>query len=278
MATDVFQRVDDLDQATIGRIIERLEHRGNDPTFVAMRDQYLDALDLDAAQRVIEIGCGTGVVARAIAARPEFSGELHATDLTHAFIDAAEGLAATEGVGDRIHFAVGDSNQIEPVDGGYDVVIAHTLITHVADPDGLIAETARVLRPGGRLAVFDGDYASIVPGASSDPTLDSAVMDAATAATVACANPYLLRSLPRLLADHGLELSIVQDHLYSEIGHSSFFLNLAEYIGPLIATSGAVDGDDVDRWLSELRHANDNGVYFGFCNYYTYIANKPASD
>ena len=130
VATDVFQRVDDLDQATIDRIIERLEHRGSDPTFVAMSDAYLDALDLAAAQRVIEIGCGTGVVARAIAARPEFTGELHATDLTRAFIDAAVGLADTEGVGDRIRFAVGDSNEIEPVEGGYDVVIAHTLISH----------------------------------------------------------------------------------------------------------------------------------------------------
>jgi SAM-dependent methyltransferase len=276
VATDVFQRVDELDQATIGRIVERLEHRGSDPTFVAMRDQYLDALDLAAAGRVIEIGCGTGVVARAIAVRPEFSGVLHATDLTQAFIDAAVGLAATEGVDDRIHFAVGDSNQIEPVEGGYDVIIAHTLITHVADPEGLIAEAARALRPGGRLAVFDGDYASIVPGTSSDPELDRAVMDAATAATVACANPYLLRILPRLLAEHGLQLSIVQDHLYSEVGHSNFFLDLAEYIGPLIAASGAVDGHEIDRWLGELRRANDNGVYFGFCNYYTYIATKPA--
>jgi hypothetical protein len=39
-----------------------------------------------------------------------------------------------------------------------------------------------------------------------------------------------------------------------------------------------VDDPDVDRWLGELRQANDSGVYFGFCNYYTYIATKPADD
>jgi hypothetical protein len=46
---------------------------------------------------------------------------------------------------------VGDSNQIDPVEGGYDIVIGHTLISHVATP-------------GGRLVLFDGDYASLVAG------------------------------------------------------------------------------------------------------------------
>jgi hypothetical protein len=85
---------------------------------------------------------------------------------------------------------------------------------------------------------------------------------------------HVVRILPRLLAGHGLEASVVQDHLCSEVGHSSFFLGLAEYIGPLIAASGAVSAGVVDSWLGELRQANDNGVYFGFCNYYTYIATK----
>ncbi len=37
----------------------------------------------------------------------------------------------------------------------------HTLISHVADPASVLAEARRLLRPGGRLAVFDGDYASL---------------------------------------------------------------------------------------------------------------------
>lgn len=247
MPDDVFQRIDELDPETIQRIVDRLEDRGRDATFGAMRDAYLDVLDLAKVDRVLEIGCGTGVVARAIAARQEFTGELKGTDLTQAFIDAATGFADEEGVGDRVTFELGDSNQIAEPDNTYDVVIGHTLISHVADPDGLVAEAARVLRPGGRLVIFDGDFASIIPGTSDDPELDSVVVGAAL--TLACANPTVLREMPRMLRRQGLTLESVQDHVYTEIGHSEFFLGIAEYVAPMVAASGVFTGDEVDRWL-----------------------------
>jgi ubiquinone/menaquinone biosynthesis C-methylase UbiE len=274
MADDVFQRIDELDQETIQRIVDRLEYRARDLTFSAMCDAYLDVLDLANANRVLEIGCGTGVVARAIAARRDFTGELKGTDLTRAFIDAATGFADQEGVGDRVTFDVGDSNQIAEDDNTFDIVIGHTLISHVADPDGLIAEAARVLRPGGRLVLFDGDFASLIPGTGADPEHDSLVMGAAL--TVACANPTVMREMPRLLRRHRLSVELVQDHVYSEIGHSEFFLGIAEYVTPILSASGVLPNGEADLWLNGLRSANDDGVYFGGCNYYTYFATKPA--
>jgi SAM-dependent methyltransferase len=271
----VFQRVDELEDSTVERIVDRLEYRGTSPVFAEMRDAYLDEIGLADAERVIEIGCGTGVVARAIAKRSEFVGDLYATDLTEAFIEAAVGFAESDGVGDRIRFAVGDSNQITDVEGGYDIVVGHTLISHVADPGGLIAEAARVLRPGGRLVLFDGDYAGMVVGTGTDTELDAQVMTALT--ETACANPSVLRAMPRMLRDHGFELASVQDHVYSEVGNSEFFLGLAEYAALIIPGAGGLTGSDVDRWLAGLRQANADGVYFGASNYYTYIATKPAA-
>jgi ubiquinone/menaquinone biosynthesis C-methylase UbiE len=272
MADDVFQRIDEFDSETVQRIVDRLEYRGRDVTFSAMRDAYLDVLDLANVGRVLEIGCGTGVVARAIASRRDFTGELKGTDLTRAFIEAATGFADKEGVGDRVAFDLGDCNQIAEEDNTFDVVIGHTLISHVADPDGLVAEAARVLRPGGRLVLFDGDYASMVPGTSDDHELDSVVIGAAL--TLMCANQTVLREMPRMLKRHELTLELVQDHVYSEIGYSEFFLGIAEYAAPMVSASGVFAGDEVDLWLNGLRTANDDGVYFGGCNYYTYIATK----
>jgi ubiquinone/menaquinone biosynthesis C-methylase UbiE len=46
-------------------------------------------------------------------------------------------------------------------DGEFDIVILHTLISHADDPARVLGEARRVVRPGGTVAVFDGDYASL---------------------------------------------------------------------------------------------------------------------
>ena len=56
----------------------------------------------------------------------------------------------------------------------FDAVIAHTVLSHVSDPFAVLEEAARVVRPGGVVAVFDGDYASLTFGCS-DPRLGEAV-------------------------------------------------------------------------------------------------------
>ena len=68
-ARDAMQFINEQDSATLERFAERLEFRGTDPTFVAYREAYLAAMDLPPAAAVLEVGCGTGVVARALAAR-----------------------------------------------------------------------------------------------------------------------------------------------------------------------------------------------------------------
>jgi len=95
---DAMQFVNEQDPATRERFIERLELRGKDPTFVAYREAYLELIDLPRAATVLDLGCGTGVVARAIAARDGFTGTVTGIDLSDDFIAAAETFAADDGV------------------------------------------------------------------------------------------------------------------------------------------------------------------------------------
>ncbi len=67
---DAMQFINEQDSATLERFVQRLELRGRDPTFVAYREAYLDLIDLRADAAVLDLGCGTGVVTRALAARP----------------------------------------------------------------------------------------------------------------------------------------------------------------------------------------------------------------
>ena len=269
---DIFRFINELEPRALEAIGERLEFRGTDATFSEMRDAYFDELPLGSARTVLDVGCGTGVEVRALLARPDFAGWVVAVDQSPALLETARRLAAAEGLQERLDFVVGDAHRLELDDGAFDVVVAHTLISHVADPATVMREMARVTRPGGTVAVFDGDYASWT-WSHPDPALAAAMDDGFRAAAVA--NPFVMREMPSLLREAGLELVATRAHVYAEIGDGRFFPAAAETYGALIARSGAVPDADVRRWLADLRRALEDRTFFAACNYYAYVAGRP---
>ncbi|MEV0802702.1 methyltransferase domain-containing protein [Kribbella sp. NPDC050281] len=266
---DAMQFVNEQDAATVERFIERLELRGKDPTFVAYREAYLDAMDLPPTASILEVGCGTGVVSRAIASRDGFAGSVTGVDQSQDFIAVAQTLAANEGVGDRVQFAVGDAHKLDLPTAGFDAAIAHTLVSHVRDPLAVLKEMARVVRPDGIVALFDGDYASLTFDCA-DPALGKAVEAALEAMIMSSAR--VMRELPRLLPKAGLRLLVTQANVYAETGSSTFMLNLAETYAPLIAVQGLLPAAQVDEWLAHQRRSAADGTFFAACNYYAYLA------
>jgi hypothetical protein len=53
-------------------------------------------------------------------------------------------------------------------------------------------------------------------------------------------------------------------------------LNLAETYGPLAASTGLMPAAHVDAWLADQRRAVQDGTFFAACNYYGYVAHRPA--
>jgi ubiquinone/menaquinone biosynthesis C-methylase UbiE len=272
-ARDAMQFINEQNAATLERFIERLEFRGNDPTFVAYREAYLKLIDLPRTAAVLDLGCGTGVVTRAIATRDGFAGTVTGIDQSPEFIAAAERLAADDGVGDRVEFVIGDAHALDLPPASFDAAVAHTLVSHVRDPLAVLAEAARVVRPGGSVAVFDGDYASLTFG-GSDPRVDAAMERAIQ--SIIMSSPRVMRELPRLLPKAGLRLMATQAHVYAEAGSSGFLLNLAETYGPLAASTGLVPAGQVDAWLADQRRSAEDGTFFAACNYYAYVAHRAA--
>ena len=270
-ARDAMEFMNEQDEATLQRFVERLEFRGRDPKFIAYRDAYLARMGLDPAAHVLDLGCGTGVVTRALAGREGFVGRVTGIEQSPAFVEVAQRLADDEGVGERTEFRVGDAHALDVANASVDAVVAHTTMSHVTDPRKVLKEAARVLRAGGAFAAFDGDYASWTFG-YSDHAVAKEMEDALLAAVVS--KPRVMRDMPRLLRDAGLRLVDVDAHVYADVGRSAFFLGAAESYAPLVARSGLVAAERVDAWLAELRSASEDGVFFAACNYYAYIATR----
>lgn len=268
---DPFGRTDQLDEATLEALASRFEARGRHSLFAAMLDEYLAEMDIDGADTVLDMGCGTGLAARAIVRRPGFAGRVVAVDLSAHLVTAAERLAGEEGVADRIDFITGDTSRLAEPDGGYDAVVAHTLLSHVEEPSSVLREAARVLAAGGLLGVFDGDYASLTFG-HADPVVAKRYDDAVVSAVVT--NPRVMRQMPRLLRQTGFELVASFSHVLSEAGTADFWLSAIEAYRRLIPKTGVMTAREADAWAANLRDDANEGVFFGSSNYYAYVARR----
>ena len=270
-ARDIYRFINEQDDNTMQRIIERLEFRGQDQTFRGWMEAYLNKLELPQSAQILMLGCGTGVEVRTLAGRSDFSGNVLGVDISPALIEAARQLAVEEGVDKHVEFQVGDAHRLEYADDSFDVVVAHTLMSHLENPLGVIKEAARVVRPNCQIAIFDGDYASWTFG-YSDPDF-AKTMDETLIGFIVN-NPRVMRTLPMLLSQAGLKLEETIPHIFTEVGTGSFFLGAAETYAPLIAQADLLPADQVDKWLTEQQNNIQEGTFFASGNYYTYLARR----
>lgn len=268
---DPYAMTDRLDDALIQVVVTRLEARGKHPVFARMLQDYLDAMRIDTAKTVLDMGCGTGVAARAIARRRGFSGRITGIDLSASLAATAQRLSAEEGIGDRVEFRAGDTRTLDLAAGSFDAVVAHTLVSHVDNPSAVIGEAARVVRPGGMVGIFDGDYASLTFG-HADPAKGRAYDEALIDAVVT--SPRVMRQMPRLLRTAGLELVASFPYVVTEIGKADFWLSGIESFRRLIPKAGVMTEEEAGVWADALRRDSDEGVFFGASNYYGYVAKR----
>ena len=118
-------------------------------------ERLLGAAAIGGADRVLDIGCGTGQTTRD-AALSAADGVALGVDLSGQMIALARQLAAEQGISNA-RFEQADA-QVHPFTAvAFDVAISRTGTMFFAEPDAAFANIARALRPGGRLAVVDFD-------------------------------------------------------------------------------------------------------------------------
>jgi SAM-dependent methyltransferase len=115
---------------------------------------------LQAADRVLDVGCGPGTITVDLAARVP-GGEVVGIDAAGDVLELARQEADRQDRG-NVRFQTGDVYHLAFDDGAFDVVHAHQVLQHLSDPVGALAEMHRVCRPGGLVAARDGDYGGML--------------------------------------------------------------------------------------------------------------------
>jgi len=136
----------------------RLEAQGR--VYGRLLKKEIELLSLKTGMRVLDAGCGTGVVTRRIAIKVS-PGEVHGVDMDSLFIEEARKIAAKERLS-NIKFNLGNADDLKFEDGVFDLSYCRLVLIHVKDPMKTAAELKRVTKSGGHVAVSDQDDGGII--------------------------------------------------------------------------------------------------------------------
>jgi SAM-dependent methyltransferase len=128
-----------------------------------VRDRLVSALALSGSERVLDAGCGRGLgligCAKKLSTGKAVGIDLWAEkDLSNNNPGATQANAMAEGVADQVEVETGDITKLPFSDSSFDAIISMTVIHNIpsrAARDQALRELVRVLRPGGRIALFD---------------------------------------------------------------------------------------------------------------------------
>lgn len=115
--------------------------------------RLIDATRFAATDHVADIGCGTGGPARTLAVRS--GARVTGFDVSQTAVAVGIEMTVWTGLGDRVDLQDEDAIALPAVDGSFDGAMCVHVGMFVADKDRLYDEALRILRPGGRLAIYD---------------------------------------------------------------------------------------------------------------------------
>jgi ubiquinone/menaquinone biosynthesis C-methylase UbiE len=231
------------------------------PGVVAWKSVILDGLRLQPGMQVLDIGCGTGADSFDVSARVGPNGLVTGVDFSETLIAEAIRRATVRNL--PVVFEVGDAQALRFPNATFDAVRTERMLMHVLNAKQALSEMARVLHPGGRMAVHDFDWDS--------QFFDSPYKDTsrkiANSFCDGLKNGWIGRQLPRLFREVGMT-DVSVSFLTVTFSYSFLQLLLGGNVANAVST-GTLSESEANQWWTHLAKANDEGTFF--CGVTAYI-------
>jgi ubiquinone/menaquinone biosynthesis C-methylase UbiE len=266
---DLFAQISEVAPDVQERLGDIMEARAADARQKEMLKSYLSEISFPREACVLEIGCGTGAVTRTLASWPGVAKAV-GIDPSATFIAKARELS--KGLG-NISFEVADGRSVNLDNCSFDAVVVHTTLCHVPDPQKVLAQAHRVLKPGGWLAVFDGDYATATVATGSFDPLEVCI-DAFRSGFVH--DQWIVRRLPSLIAAAGFNAYQTRSHGYIEAPEAGYLVTWIDRGADILVEHGRISPETAAALKAEARHRSSAKQWFGHIAFASVLARKAA--
>jgi arsenite methyltransferase len=239
---------------------------------VLRRGIVRQALAAVSGERILDVGCGPGFYCAELADEVGPSGSVVGLDSSSAMLElATRRCAGHEGVDLR----PADAASLPVDDDSFDAVLCVQVLEYVADTTVALAEIHRALRPGGRVLVWDVDWATV-----SLHALDASLTERVLRAwDQHLTHPSLPRTLgPRLRAAGFAEVRMAaHSFATSEFDPETYGVALLPHIGAFVVGRNGITDDEAQAWLTEQQQLGADSEFYFASTQLCFTATKPSS-
>jgi ubiquinone/menaquinone biosynthesis C-methylase UbiE len=234
------------------------------------RQLVREALAVQPGERVLDAGCGPGFYVAELLEQVGPAGSVVGVDSSSQMLAAAARRCAGHA---NVAFHEADVTSLPVDDGGFDAVLCVQVLEYVSDVGAALAELHRVVRPGGRVVVWDVDWGTLSMQ-SGDPSRMERVLRAWDGHLM---HPSLPRTLAPQLRTAGFGDVAMTGHTFATAefvpdAYGASFVPLIEQFVPGIE---GITEDEAAAWAAEQRELGERGEFFSACIQFCFTARRP---
>jgi arsenite methyltransferase len=249
------------------KIVEQLEVLYRSRDVLRRRKLVYEALGAQPGDSVLDVGCGPGFYSRELIDQVGPQGSVTGIDQSPQMLAVAKRRSEAFG---NARFEEGDATALPVESDAFDGALSVQVLEYVGDISAALSEMRRALRPGGRVVIWDVDWAT-VSWHSEDPARMERVLKAWDEHL---ADPWLPRTLAASLRNAGFEDVRMEGHAFATAEPSEETYGGAAL--PVIERYVRQQGSpEVDAWAAEQRALGERGEFYFACMQFCFRGAKP---